>query len=142
MLPHDFEIDAELKDRLSSWRRLPGVVEHSPGATGEPSINEAHVLQRQQRAASMFSHILKEHDAFYASLKAIIDQGGRDANHQQRVEDMAAFALGVFEQFSAENIHQGLRQELENLPKEVIQTITVPAPQPPPKSWFQRMLGG
>jgi hypothetical protein len=134
------DINADLQERLSSWRRLPEVVEHSPGAIGNISINEAHVRQREQRAASMFLHILREHDAFYASLKAIIDQGGRDPNHQQRVEDMAAFALGVYEQFSAENAHHGLRQELADLPKEVIQTITVPAPQPP-KSWFQRVLG-
>jgi hypothetical protein len=134
------DINADLQERLSSWRRLPYVVEHTPESIGEPSINEAHVRQRQQRAAHMFSQMLKEHDAFYASLKAIIDQGGRDPNHQQRVEDMGAFALGVFEQFSAENIHDGLSNELKNLPREVIQTITVPAPQPP-KSWFQRVLG-
>jgi len=142
MLPDDMnELDHDLQERLSSWRRLPGVVERSPDSIGESSINEAEVRLRQRRAASMFLNLLKEHDAFYAALKAIIEKGGRDPNHQQRAEDMAAFALGVFEQFSAENIHNGLRNELESLPKEVIQTITVPAPQPP-KSWLQRLLGG
>jgi hypothetical protein len=111
----DFAIDADLadlKERLSSWRRLPGVVERSSETMGEASINEAEVRIRQQRAVSMLIHMLKEHDAFYAALKAHIEQGGRDANYQQRIEDMSAFALGVFEQFSAENLHNGLRNEL------------------------------
>jgi predicted transcriptional regulator len=100
----DFEIDADmadLKERLSSWRRLPGVVGHSPDSIGESSINEAQVRQRQRRIASMCLNTVKEHDAFYASLKALIEKGRRDPNHQQRVEDFAAFALGVLEQFSA-----------------------------------------
>jgi hypothetical protein len=134
-------LNPELKKRLSSWREVAGVVEHSPDSIGESSINEAQVRQRQRRAESMLLHMLKGHDAFYAALKAHIEQGGREGNYQQRIEDMSAFALGVFEQFSAENIHNGLRNELENLPKEIIQTITVPAPQPP-KSWFQRLLFG
>ena len=89
----------------------------------------------------MCINTVKEHDAFLGELKAEVELGGRDTHHQQRVEDMGAFALGVFEQFSAENLLNGLRNELESLPKEVIQTVTIPAPQPP-KSWFQRMLGG
>jgi hypothetical protein len=126
------DINADLQERLSSWRRLPGVVEHSPGAIGEPSINEAEVRIRQQRAISMLIHMLKGHDAFYAALKAHIEQGGREGNYQQRIEDMSAFALGVFEQFTAQNIHNGLRNELQSLPKEVIQTITVlPRPSRP-----------
>jgi hypothetical protein len=135
------DINADLQQRLSSWRNLPDVVEHTPESLRERSINEAHVLQRQRRGARMCVNTVKEHDAFYADLKPIVEQGGRDIHHQQRVEDMTAFALGVYEQFSAEALHEGLKNELGNLPKEVIQTITVPAPQPP-KSWFQRMLGG
>ena len=133
-------IDSELQERLSSWRRIPGVVERTPDSLGDRSINEAEVRIRQRRGARMCVNTVKEHDAFIAELKAHVEQGGRDSHYQQRVEDMAAFALGVFEQFSAETLHQGLRNELENLPKEVIETITVPTPQPP-KSWFQRLLG-
>jgi hypothetical protein len=73
-------------------------------------------------------------------LKAYIGQGGRDTHHQQQVEDEAAFALGVFLQTNALVLQKGIESELNNLPTEVIQTVTVPAP-PPPRSWFQRVLG-
>jgi hypothetical protein len=132
--------DSDLQERLSSWRRLPDVVQRSPESVGEAGINEAHVRQRERRAASMCLITVKEHDSFLGNLKAHVEQGGRDTHYQKQVEDMAAFALGVFEQFSAENLHEGLKNELGNLPKEVIQTVTVPAPQPP-RSWFQRVLG-
>jgi hypothetical protein len=130
-----------LQHRLSSWRHEYGVVEHAPESFGEPGVNEAEVRTRQRRAASMCLITVKEHDSFLGNLKAHVEQGGRDTHYQKQVEDMAAFTLGVFEQFSAENLHEGLKNELGNLPKEVIQTVTVPAP-PPPKSWFQRLLGG
>jgi hypothetical protein len=138
----DFEVNAdELNERLSSWRRIPGVVEHSPDSIGESSINEAHVRQRERRAASMCVTVAKEHDAFITALRAFVEnRGARDAAQQQRIEDMAAFVLGVFEQFSAGNLHKGLDNEADGFPKEIIQTVTVPAPQPP-KSWFQRVLG-
>jgi hypothetical protein len=135
------DIDADLKERLSSWRHGAGVVKHSPEQVGESGVNVAEVRARQRRAASMCLDTVTAHDAFYAALKAHVEKQGRDPHHQQRVEDEAAFALGVFEQFSAHNLHNGLTNELENLPKEVIETITIPAPQPP-KSWFQRFLGG
>jgi hypothetical protein len=134
------DIDPELQERLSSWRNVSGVVEHAQLSSGESGINEVEVRKRQRRGARMCINTVKEHDAFIADLKPIVEQGGRDTHHQQRVEDMAAFALGVYEQFSAATLHEGLKNELENLPREVIQTITVPAPQPP-KSWFQRLLG-
>jgi hypothetical protein len=132
------DLNPELQKRLSSWRHVAGVVEHSPDSMGESGFNEVQVRARQRRGARMCVNTVKEHDAFIADLKPIVEQGGRDTHYQQRVEDYAAFALGVFEQFSAETLHQGLRNELENLPKEVIETITVPAP-PPPKSWLQRL---
>jgi hypothetical protein len=135
------DINADLQQRLSSWRRLPGVVERSPESVGELSINEAHVRQRERRAAGMCVTVVKEEDAFISALRAVVENDdARNPSQQQRIEDMAAFVLGVFEQFSAENLHQGLRQELDNLPKEIIQTVTVPAP-PPPRSWLQRVLG-
>jgi hypothetical protein len=137
----DFDINADdLQERLSSWRRVPGVAGQLPASMGDISINEAEVRIRQRRAASMCLTTVKVHDLFVADLKAYIEQGDRDAHHQHRVEDEAAFALGVFEQVSALVLDKGLEGELNNLPTEVIQTVTVPAPQPP-KSWFQRVLG-
>jgi hypothetical protein len=142
MQVEDFsDIDPELYERLSSWRNVSGVVEHAPLPRGESGINEVEVRKRQRRGARMCVNTVKEHDAFYGDLIPIVEQGGRDPHHQQRVEDMTAFALGVYEQFSAEALHEGLKNELGNLPTEVIQTVTIPAPQPR-KSWFQRMLGG
>jgi hypothetical protein len=135
------DVNPELQKRLSSWREVVGVVEPSPRESGEGSINEAHVRQRQRHAASMILTSVKGHDAFVAELKALVENHQqRDLHHQQRVEDFAAFALGIFEQFSAGNLHKGLDNEADGLPKEIIQTITVPAPQPP-RSWFQRVLG-
>jgi hypothetical protein len=129
-----------MRERLASWRQVAGVVEQRPDSGGETGVNEREVRQRQRRAASMCLITVKEYDSFLGNLKAHVEQGGRDTHYQKQVEDMAAFALGVFEQFSAENLHEGLKNELGNLPKEVIQTVTVPAPQPP-RSWFQRVLG-
>ena len=135
------DINPELKKRLSSWREVAGVVEHSPDSIGESSINEAQVRQRQRRAASMILTSVKGHDAFVAELKALVENHQqRDLHHQQQVEDFAAFALGVFEQFSAGNLHKGLDNEADGFPKEIIETVTIPAPQPP-KSWLQRALG-
>ena len=137
----EFEVnDDELNERLSSWRRGAGVVGQLPASIGEVSINEAEVRMRQRRFANMCLNTVRMHDAFVADLKAHIGQGNRDVHHQQRVEDEAAFALGVFEQVSALVLRKGLESELNNLPTEVIQTVTVPAP-PPPRSWFQRVLG-
>jgi hypothetical protein len=137
----DFEVnDDDLQQRLSSWRRGAGVAGQLPASMGDISINEAEVRQRQRRAASMCLNTVKMHDLFVADLKAYIEQGDRDVHHQHRVEDEAAFALGVFEQTSALALQKGIESELNNLPTEVIQTVTVPAP-PPPRSWFQRVLG-
>jgi hypothetical protein len=108
------DLNPELQQRLSSWRRLPGMVEHAPDSLGEGSINEAHVRQRERRAASMCQTVVKEHDAFITGLRSLVEnRGARDATQQQRVEDMAAFVLGVFEQFSAENLHEGLKMNWE-----------------------------
>jgi hypothetical protein len=136
---HDLNPDS-LQRRLSSWRHEAGVVEHSPESLGEPSINEAQVRIRQRRIATMCLNTVKAHDAFVADLKAFIGKGDRDPDHQQRVEDEAAFALGVFEQTSAVALEIGIQRELDNLPKEVVQTVYV-TPPAPPKSWFQRVLG-
>ncbi len=88
----------------------------------------------------MCLNTVKAHDAFVAELKAFVGKTERDPSHQQRVEDEAAFALGVFEQTSALSLEAGIRRELEGLPKEVIQTVFVSPPQPP-KSFLQRVLG-
>jgi hypothetical protein len=130
----------DLNERLSSWRRLPDVVEHAPKLTGESSVNIEEARIRQCRIAAMCLNTVRAHDIFVAELKTYIGQGNRDQSHQQRVEDEAAFALGVFEQVSALALEKSIQRELENLPKEVIQIITVPAPQPP-RSWLQRALG-
>jgi hypothetical protein len=135
------DINADLQQRLSSWRNLPDVVERTPDSIGESSINVAQVRQRQRRAASMCLNTVKVHDAFVAELKAHVEKGGRDSHHQQRVEDEAAFALGVLEQTSALILQKGIENEAADLPREVVETVYV-SPPAPPKSWFQRMLGG
>jgi hypothetical protein len=138
----EFEInDDELHERLSSWRRGPALPEQLPSFMADISINEAEVRQRQRRAASMLLTTVKAHDAFVADLQALVENHQqRDAHHQTRVEDFAAFALGVFEQFSAGNLDKGLDNEGAGFPKEIIEIKTIPAPQPP-KSWLQRALG-
>jgi hypothetical protein len=139
----DFEVnDDELSERLSSWRRVAGVAGHLPASMADMSINEAEVHIRQRRVANMCLNTVKVHDAFVADLKAQVENQHqqRDLHHQSRVEDEAAFALGAFEQVIALVLQKGIESELNNLPKEVIQTVTVPAP-PPPRSWFQRVLG-
>jgi hypothetical protein len=136
------DITPDINERLASWRHVGDVVEQHPASTGETGRNEREVRVRQRRTGNMCLHIVKTHDGFYADLEAFVRQEGRSAQHQQRVEDMAAFALGVFEQSSALFLEKGIQQELENLPREVIQTVYVEPPPPPPKSWFQRLLGG
>jgi hypothetical protein len=49
--------------------------------------------------------------------------------------------LDVYEQSSALVLEKGARHELDDLPKEVIQTVYVNPPEPR-KSWFKRFLGG
>jgi hypothetical protein len=134
------DIDADLEERLSSWRRMPDVIERAPALSGESSVNSEEVRIRQRRIATMCLNTVKAHDAFLIDLKAYIEKGARDPSHQQRVEDEAAFALGVYEQVSALSLEKGIQHELQNLPKEVIQTIYVQPPAPP-RSWLQRMLG-
>jgi hypothetical protein len=134
------DLNPELQKRLSSWRDVAGVVEHSSDSMGESGFNEVQVRARQRRIATMCLNTVKAHDAFVAELKAYIGKGDRDPSHQQRVEDEAAFALGVFEQVSALSLEKGIQHELQNLPKEVIQTVYVQPPAPP-RSWLQRMLG-
>jgi hypothetical protein len=138
----EFEVNDDLlEERLSSWRRGAGVAGQLPASMGDISINEAEVRQRQRRAASMILNSVKGHDAFVADLQAVVENHQqRDLHHQQRVEDFAAFVLGVFEQFSAGNLDDGLKNEAGGFPKEIIETISIPAPQPP-KSWLQRALG-
>jgi hypothetical protein len=136
------EINPDLQHRLSSWRHEYGVVEHAPESFREPGVNEAEVRTRQRRVSNMCLNTVKAHDAFVAQLKAFVENNEeRDPNHQNRVEDEAAFALGVYEQMSALLLERGIRQELDNLPKEIVETVYVPTPQPP-KKWFQRLLGG
>jgi hypothetical protein len=134
------DINADLQQRLSSWRNLPGVVEQLPDSMGESGFNEVQVRQRQRRVAGMCLNTVKVHDVFVADLKAHVEKGGRDSHHQQRVEDEAAFALGVFEQTSALILQKGIENEAADLPREVVETVYVSPPEPP-KSWFQRALG-
>ena len=134
------DINDDLQERLSSWRRLPDVVEHASKLSGETSVNIEEVRTRQRRIAMMCLNTVQAHDAFVASLKEYLAIPGRDPSHQQRVEDEASFALGVFEQTSALSLEAGIRRELEGLPREIIQTVYVSPPQPP-RSWLQRMLG-
>jgi hypothetical protein len=135
------DINADLEQRLSSWRNLPGVIAQTPSFSGESSVNIEEVKTKQRRIAAMCLNTVQAHDVFVGNLKTYIEHGGRDQSHQQRVEDEAAFALGVFEQTSALALEAGIKRELENnLPKEVIQTVYVQPPQPP-RSWLQRVLG-
>lgn len=134
------EIDPDLQERLSSWRTVNGAVTHATGQRGEGSFNEAHVRTRQKRIAAMCLNTVRAHDAFYTDLKALVDEPGRETHHQQRVQAEAAFALGVFEQSTGLELQMGIQHELNNLPKEVVQTVYIEPPPPPPKSWFQRLL--
>jgi hypothetical protein len=135
------DINSDLQQRLSSWRNLPGVVEHSPKLASETSVNIEEVRTRQRRIATMCLNLAQTHDAFLGQLKDFLANAQhRDAMHQQRVEEEAAFTLAVFEQTTAISLGKGIQHELENLPVEVIQTVYV-SPPAPPKSWFQRMLG-
>jgi hypothetical protein len=137
----DLEIDdSELQERLSSWRTMPSVAARSALKSGETSVNIEDVRTRQHRIGVMCLNTVRAHDRFLAELKAYIGQGDRDPSHQQRVEDEAAFVLGVFEQVSALCLEKGIQHELQDLPREVIQTVFVQPPAPP-KTWFQRMLG-
>jgi hypothetical protein len=117
---NDMEVnDSDLQERLSSWRHMSGVTKQLPNYLGEQGFNEAQVRSRQRHIAAMCLETVKAHDAFYNELKAFLDRGGRDPNQQQRAEDEAAFALGVFEQMSAKALEMGIIHELDNLPKEV-----------------------
>jgi hypothetical protein len=137
----DFDVNTDdLHEQLSSWRRMPDVIERSPALSGESSLNIEEVRIRQRRIATMCLHTVKVHDGFVTDLKAHIGKGDRDPMHHQQVEDEAAFALGVFEQTSALSLEKGIEHELQNLPKEVIQTVYVQTPAPP-RPWLQRMLG-
>jgi hypothetical protein len=137
----DFDVNTEdLHKRLSSWRNMPDVVEHTPKFTSESSVNIEEARVRQRRFAAMCLNTVKAHDGFVAELTDYLGKGGRSPSHQQRVEDEAAFALGVYEQVSALALEKSIQRELENLPKEVIQTVYV-TPPAPPRSWLQRMLG-
>jgi hypothetical protein len=134
------DLNADLQERLSSWRRMSEVVEAAPKWRAESSPNVDEVRHRQRRIAVMCLNTVKLLDGFVADLKAYVGNGERDSHSQQRVEDEAAFALGVFEQTSAKALELGIIHELDNLPREVIQTVYVEPPHPP-KSWFQRVLG-
>jgi hypothetical protein len=137
----EFDVDTnDLHERLSSWRRMPEVIAPPSSLSGESSVNTEEVRIRQRRIAAMCLNTVQIHDVFVGKLKAYIEHGNRDPSYQQRVEDEAAFALGVFEQTSALSLEKGIQHELQNLPKEVIQTVYVQPPAPP-RSWLQRMLG-
>ena len=53
-------IDSDLQERLSSWRRLPGVVERSPESVGEAGIRSqgTHMLR------VTLSIVFREHRPF------------------------------------------------------------------------------
>jgi hypothetical protein len=88
MLPDDFtEMDTDLEERLSSWRRVSGVVEQRHDSGGETGVNEREVRARQRRTGNMCLTTVKTHEAFYADLEAFVRQEGRSPQHQQRVED-------------------------------------------------------
>jgi hypothetical protein len=130
----------EIKERLSAWRNVASAIEHAPSRLGEPSLTEEQVRARQYRIGRMCLQTTKQHDTFYADLKAYVEQSEREPAHQQRIEDYAAFCLAVYEQSSALILERGIQHELDGLPKEVIQTVYI-SPPTPRKSWFKRLLG-
>jgi hypothetical protein len=130
----------DMRERLAAWRTVSDVVEKRPDSESDPGVNETEVRVRQRRIGNMCFIVAQGHDAFYAQLEAFIQQPVRSQHHQKRVEDWAAFSLGVYEQSSARLLERGIQHESDNLPKEVVETVYVTPPSPP-KSWFQRALG-
>ena len=58
------DINADLQERLSSWRYMAGGTKSLPDAGSEPSINEAHVRSRQRHIAAMCLDTVRAHDEF------------------------------------------------------------------------------
>jgi hypothetical protein len=135
------DINADLQQRLSSWRSMPDVVQNRRDAGGEPGVNGIELRLRQSHIGTMCLSVLKQHATFYAELEDFVHSQEKRSQHmQQRIEGMSAFRFGVFEQASALLLERSIQQEANSLPKEIIQTVYVQPPAPP-RSWLQRTLG-
>lgn len=131
-------IQPDIRQRLSSWRQVAHPPPRSPEHLEKVEVTLEEVRLRQHRIASMCLQSVKAYHPFFAELKAFVNNEERDPEHQRRVEDFAAFVLEVYEQSSTLVLQMGVKQVLDNLPREVVHTVYL---QPPRKPWFQRLLG-
>ena len=131
-----------IHQRLSSWRNVDHPVERVSERLGVSRSAEEHARQQMRRIGILCLLAVKEHDSRYADLEAyVVGQGHRSHQHQQRVNDHAAFALRVYEQGSALALETAVRNVLQDLPREVVRTERVYV-QSPRRSWWQLLVGG
>jgi hypothetical protein len=135
-------IDANLKERLSSWRNTAGISEPSPLRPNNGREVRAHMRGQNSLLRTLLLDTVSEIDTTLDELEAYMDQGNRSALHEQFLDERTAAALHTYERAVARVLERAIGAPLQDLPREreVIKTVYIQPP--PPKPWYKRIFGG
>jgi hypothetical protein len=131
----------DFKKRLSSWRQEAGFAQPTQDHPWTTGMVEAHHRQQLLRSALLCLESLQQYDAFSAEILAYVNKGNRTEEQQQRVTDFAAAILQAYEVTSGRALQLAINNVLEDLPREVIQTVYKELPAPPQQSLLRRLFG-
>src|SRR5687768_8245625 len=136
------ERNRDLQRRLSSWRDIAGISDHSPLRGGEAGEVREHMRSQNSVLRTLLLDTVAEIDTTLYALDNYLDQGDRSTMHEQRLDERSASALHTYELAVAKILDQSIGAALRDLPREreVIKTVYIQPP--PPKPWYKRIFSG
>jgi hypothetical protein len=109
-------------------RKQPTDVVLQQGASGTVA---QHTQTQLAQIRSVARIGLAEYDLTYHQLKAYLELGGRDAHHQQWLQDKGAYLLAGYERAHSVVVRMAWEDIMKNRPEAIVRTVYVEQPRKP-----------
>jgi hypothetical protein len=116
-------------------RKQPTEVVLQQGASGAVA---QHTQSQLQEIRTVTRIGLAEYDLTYHQLQAYLALDGRDAHHQQWLQDKAAHLMYGYERAHDGVVQTAWQDIIKNRPEAIVRTVYV---EQPPKSLLRRLSG-
>jgi hypothetical protein len=116
-------------------RKQPTDVVLQQGASGTVA---QHTQSQLQQIRTVTRIGLTEYDLTYHQLKAYLALGGRDAHHQQWLQDKAVHLMYGYERAHDVVVQMACQDIIKNRPEAIVRTVYVEQPR---KSLLRRLSG-